>query len=603
MSLTYRPEIDGLRCLAVAAVFIFHLKRQWLAGGYLGVDVFFVVSGFLITLGLHAQSMSGQASLRQYYQRRIARILPAAFGVSLGALACATVLYQPHDAALAGRSLASVSQFVQNMALSGEDNYFDVSDDAQPYLHYWSLSVEEQFYVVFPILLLSCLRRFSPRRTIWLLAGLLLASLAAALVAHAEYPVLAFYLLPTRAWEILAGCALALHCAERSKVEGRPDARGLKPAGLLLIAIAFLFTSNEGHPKWAVLAVVGTGSVLAGSWQSTGTSFILNNRLCTFLGKISFSLYLVHWPIFSFVDYQGYLQPEHFRTLLKIVLSLSFALLSYYCLERPARKWLRVPSRQIAAYLFAIATVAVGVTLGRSAQAYYRLDANRQQLQEGGIRFAPDRETGRLVLVGDSYGTMYARTLRRLCTENNIRFTVLSSAGGDPLPDSSRAYEMWNDVERAVAAEKPDLIVLACDWEAQLRHREGRLRRCLDAMRGHAKLVVLMLAPPLPPPQATRAGIRAGAQPPFYEEPASQRQRLHWAGFLRSHSNAQVRVVDVAAQFLGPRGDLQVLGPAGEFLYYDRRHLSDAGADRVYGLLEREWRAVRSLPAESAPPR
>ncbi|MBS0659666.1 MAG: acyltransferase [Verrucomicrobia bacterium] len=144
MSLAYRPEIDGLRCLAVVAVFVFHLKRQWLPGGYLGVDIFFVISGFLISQTLLSDAAEG-ISLRRFYQRRIAHILPASFGVALLALAAAALVYQPRNLAGACTSFASASMFVQNLALTKEDDYFEALNDTQPFLHCWSLSVEEQF--------------------------------------------------------------------------------------------------------------------------------------------------------------------------------------------------------------------------------------------------------------------------------------------------------------------------------------------------------------------------------------------------------------------------------------------------------------------------
>jgi peptidoglycan/LPS O-acetylase OafA/YrhL len=206
----YRPAIDGLRAIAVLAVFFFHLDRAWLPGGFAGVDVFFVISGYLITSILQRDYERHQdLSFGRFYQRRIARLFPAFFTAALLTLAGAALIYSEQDLASAGINLAAVSLSVANLKFMLQGNYFTLSPDAQPYLHYWSLSVEEQFYLIFPALLLLLYRR-AGRHRLAALGVLCAISLIACIAVTYTRPTWAFYLLPTRAWELLVGAVLAV---------------------------------------------------------------------------------------------------------------------------------------------------------------------------------------------------------------------------------------------------------------------------------------------------------------------------------------------------------------------------------------------------------
>lgn len=154
----YRPDIDGLRAIAILSVFFFHLNHEWLPGGFVGVDIFFVISGFLITSILYHGCQTGQFSLSRFYQRRIARIFPAFFTVALATIFGASLIYTPQDFASAGANLFAACLSLANVKYMMQGSYFMISPDAQPFLHYWSLSVEEQFYLLFPIFLFITFR-------------------------------------------------------------------------------------------------------------------------------------------------------------------------------------------------------------------------------------------------------------------------------------------------------------------------------------------------------------------------------------------------------------------------------------------------------------
>jgi peptidoglycan/LPS O-acetylase OafA/YrhL len=257
-ALEYRPAIDGLRAVAVLGVFFFHLSHRLLSGGFVGVDIFFVISGYLITSIILKDCERDRFSLPRFYQRRVARLLAAFYTVSLFTFAGAAWIYTNRDLASAAASLAGAAGFVANLKFMFEGNYFIASPDAQPFLHCWSLSVEEQFYLIFPTLFVLLFRTVRKHRAL-VLTVLCLISLAGCIILTRSRPVWAFYLLPTRAWELLAGSIFAT----MKKNSGPPEGKML-PAlplmGLLLIGLTFLLLSEgPSFPGWmATLPVLGT---------------------------------------------------------------------------------------------------------------------------------------------------------------------------------------------------------------------------------------------------------------------------------------------------------------------------------------------------------
>ena len=239
--------------------FIFHLKRQWLPGGFVGVDVFSVISGFLITSILLREYEHNSFSLWKFYQRRIARLFPAFFTVALVTLLGAFFIYSAQDLASCGATLASAALSVVNFKHMLQGSYFTISPDAQPFLHYWSLSVEEQFYMLFPAILLFLYLKANRHKTV-ILVALCGASLVACIALTYRKPEWAFYLLPTRAWELMAGSILANLSANRPAADDKNSLWSALPlAGLTLIFIS-LFSLNEGptFPGYhAILPVLG----------------------------------------------------------------------------------------------------------------------------------------------------------------------------------------------------------------------------------------------------------------------------------------------------------------------------------------------------------
>lgn len=583
----YRPAIDGLRALAVLSVFIFHLDHRWLPGGFVGVDVFFVISGYLITSIILKDCEAGSFSLATFYQRRIARIFPAFFTVALATLAAAAVVYSPQDFASAGANFVATILSAANLKFMLQGDYFAISPDAQPFLHYWSLSVEEQFYLFFP-LLLPFLFKHARRHIVAILAILALGSLLACIVMTPIKPVWAFYLLPTRAWELAAGSLLAV--ASASAVSTRQRWFWLPPLGLLVILLS-LVVVREGptFPGWqAILPVAGTVAVLFPLAASNRTSERwLSNPLLVAIGKVSYSLYLWHWPVFSLVDYQCYLASDFTRLALKVGLSVIATAVSFFLIEGPFRTLLnRRPLRRLTFAAAALVTV-VCIPVGMAIRKNNYVNAELADVSKGGLVFPAKPGAPSVLLMGDSNGSMYGKVLKEICSAKGYKLTVISVAAGDPLPGSrGEASPLWDASLACVERERPDVLVLACHWQAKLALDPTRLPLALSKLAPQAGRIVVLNQPPILPPSANRARIRDGERPPFVENEDLRLTRTHANVYLKQLVSPKVSLIDIAGDFELTDGAARFLDDRGRQLYHDSTHLSGYGAERIRPLIE-----------------
>jgi peptidoglycan/LPS O-acetylase OafA/YrhL len=356
---SYRPDIDGLRALAILSVVLYHGGLIRISGGFTGVDIFFVISGYLIGGQICAEIRTGAFSFAGFYRRRARRILPAFFAVLAFVLAAGLVLLSPLDLTRMARSACAAAVSVSNILFWHSASYFDTRSDLNPLLMTWSLGVEEQFYAVIPLLLVLV---FRIRRNRIVSAVLIVSALSFLFswIALADHPALVFYMLPARAWELGIGVALAAAEQNRQR-ELVPSAwrQGLGFSGmLLLLAPFFLLTSTTPFPgPAAVLSVVGTALLLAvpSSWINRRA---LSFGPLVFIGRISYSWYLWHWPLLSFLHivYGG--TPPGLAALAAIALSFVLAIMSYYLIEQPFRRSRRSALPLLIRYAIATAVVA-----------------------------------------------------------------------------------------------------------------------------------------------------------------------------------------------------------------------------------------------------
>ncbi|MBT3071311.1 acyltransferase [Rhodomicrobium sp. Az07] len=335
----YRSEIDGLRGIAIASVVLFHSGSSQFQGGYVGVDVFFVISGYLITSIIIKESAAEDFSYLKFYARRARRILPALFFMlTLVTVAC-TALFAMQDLKSYGELLAYTVMFAANLRLAGQLDYFHPLLQQNPLLHMWSLAVEEQFYIVWPTLLLALLATFSARRAILIVAALALASLAISAVLVEILPKAAFFHLPSRGWELLAGALLALGAFPR--IRSDRIAEGMAVCGIaLLLAPVFLYSPKTTFPGFAALPpVLGCALVIwAETSRHTRVGALLSLRPIVFLGLISYSLYLWHWPIFSIAKYMSLREPQGLEGPTLIALAMLMGWFSWRFVEKPFRR-------------------------------------------------------------------------------------------------------------------------------------------------------------------------------------------------------------------------------------------------------------------------
>jgi peptidoglycan/LPS O-acetylase OafA/YrhL len=337
--MVYRAEIDGLRALAVLPVILFHAGFHLFSGGFVGVDVFFVISGYLITTIIINDMAAGTFSLTRFYVRRAKRILPALFFVMLVCLPLAALTLLPIAMKDFSQSLIAVSAFASNILFWTESGYFEQAAELKPLLHTWSLAVEEQYYIIFPLLLMM-LWWLGRLRIVAVLAVLFVASFAAAEWAAYNNPAAAFYLLPMRAWELLIG-AFAAFYLQKSDV---PLPLFAKQAGSVLglaLIVTAVFAYDEATPfpgVYALLPTVGTVLIILFATPGTWVNRLLSLKLVVGLGLISYSAYLWHQPLFAFARYQSPFEPSMMVMLGLSLFTLPLAFLSWRYIETPFRR-------------------------------------------------------------------------------------------------------------------------------------------------------------------------------------------------------------------------------------------------------------------------
>ena len=363
--LKYRPEVDGLRAVAVIPVILFHASPTLLSGGFLGVDVFFVISGFLITALLLEDMAAGTYTLARFYERRVRRILPALLVMVVVTVVLAWALMLPRGFGNTARSAAAAAAFLSNVFFWQTTDYFDIDALAQP-LYCWSLAVEEQFYILFPVLLALAWRRVSVRVLVLGLIGLTLASLALADWGSAVHPKVNYYFTFSRFWELFLG-SLGAFALRYRQMRARPVLAGIGLAAVIVSMV--LFRPATPHPgPWTLIPVLGTLMVLLWADADRGVGRLLAMRPVVAVGKISYSLYLWHYPIFSFAAAQGPVSDEVWNVVAQIAVVFAVSVASWRFVETPFRhrRAGQGPARALWIGAGAVAAViALGQVLGR----------------------------------------------------------------------------------------------------------------------------------------------------------------------------------------------------------------------------------------------
>lgn len=434
--MNYRPDIDGLRSVAVLPVIFFHAGLSIFSGGFVGVDIFFVISGYLITTIILSELQNDKFSIINFYDRRARRILPALFAVMLFCLVTGYFTMMPDEFKNLGQSLIATTAFSNNILLALTSGYWDLASEFKPLLHTWSLGVEEQYYIIIPMLLLFAWKFFKSK-ILWMFIFIFFSSLIFAIWFVSISPNIAFYILPTRAWEIALGSIVAVILSKNIINKNNLSICNLLSlSGLILILISiFTFNNKVLSPSYYLLIpTIGTCLIIIFSNENTLTYKLLSLRPIVFIGLLSYSLYLWHQPIFSFLRIYSIEEPSTNTFLISIVFIFLISYLSLKYIETPFRNKKAVSQKAI--FTFAVVGslffLAVGLFLNKNYGVPSRVfdpsikveDLDKRIYNEKIFSFKKDSFSNdsrkKLLIVGDSFGRDFTNIVLETFNTDNI---------------------------------------------------------------------------------------------------------------------------------------------------------------------------------------
>ena len=531
MKLAYRPEIDGLRGIAILSVILYHAKiilfdNTFFKGGFIGVDIFFVISGYLITtLILKELKATGQFSFLHFYGRRVRRIIPVLFFVMLSSLPVASMYMTPGSFSDYSKSILSSIAFSSNFYFHYSGSQYDADNGLLiPFLHTWSLSVEEQFYIIFPIILLVLYKYFKNHILAIMIIGLLL-SLQLAEWGSRVYPSATFYFLPSRMWELLAGATLAYFEFKNGRIVTLNSlSRTLPTLGLLFISYSIIFYDDFVlHPSFlTALPISGVCLIIWYSHKDELITKILSSRPFVWVGLISYSLYLWHYPVFAFSRIQDN-SPSEYNKLEWIMLTVALSILSYFLIEKPfrnktlSRKIIRLSlissllallvSNSLIQYkegfreslpgifssdIFATASEANALTYkdaaatAKTAKPWLALRDDNGLCDGRTSQFCTFNKGGkrRVFITGDSHMGSIMWELKSRLTEGNYTYSASTLGGCWYLPEFNKIYlktkmhdtscnvSYQQNVREMLIKEKGGIVILGGRLPAFLSHED-----------------------------------------------------------------------------------------------------------------------------------
>jgi peptidoglycan/LPS O-acetylase OafA/YrhL len=526
----YRPDIDGLRAIAVLSVVLHHLNASLVPGGFVGVDIFFVISGYLITSQVNKEACEGTFSLKQFYKRRINRIVPALVTVVVATLVVGAVLLSPADLIRLSKSMIYAMLGLSNIFFWREyGNYFAGNASEAPLLHTWSLGVEEQFYVVWPLLILLFIK-LSRRHMVGILVILTIGAIAVSQIAIGIVASASYYLLPTRFFELMIGGLLALIAAHKN-LESQRYSGVFASIGLILIG-GSLFLLNKSSPFPGINALwpcLGAALlILAGNTQHF-LSRILTNQPMVFIGLISYSLYLWHWPIIAYLNYLN-IAIGPFVGSCVVVTAILLAWLSWRFVETPFRKtgttlsFAKVFLRRFAIPLVVLLSIgaATAYTQGFSTRfdpqvsKFESILATQPEILRSGChvptamydtppnikcRLGADKPELDGMLIGDSHANHFSGMIDVMAKFEGISLMDYTMDGCSPIlgydvtgaPTYAERCRKRNKIAYAkVSANHFPLVVLAASWPKDLA--AGKLlMSSIDAILGSGAKLTLIL--------------------------------------------------------------------------------------------------------------
>ncbi|UYV15051.1 acyltransferase family protein [Porphyrobacter sp. ULC335] len=618
LAIGHRPEIDGLRSLAIAPVVLHHTAPALLPGGFAGVDVFFVISGYLITAIILGEHAAGRFSLRAFWERRVRRIVPALAVMLWITMLCGWAIMTPEDFHQFAKALFAASVFASNIHFAGGVGYFGGVEGSLPLIHTWTLGVEEQFYLAFPLLLLAMWRWRDGKLMLPMMVLLGLASFALALWLAPRMPEAAFYSLPTRLWELMLGAVCAA-LPRTPRADGRLAALGI---GLIIAAFVLIVPETPAPGPMFLLPTIGAALVLLFAGRETMAGQVLAFRPLTWLGLISFGVYLWHQPVLAFAHYM------HFGPLPPVVMalcvsaSIGLGWLSWRFIEEPVRR------RQRLAHpgaLLAVCAAALAVPLAVGAAGYTRtlLPHTAAEAQRvGGIipdgaalRVAiPSEGSLGFVLYGDSHAVQYYAAAQARFGPGAVisEPSCLAAEGASNWPGTDGKGEVCNALKdtllETVNARKVGTVIWAQRWERELfdsatdeslGNTEAKanpallaaITRTIDRLPPGTRVILMGNSPTAWPagPDMERGWLRCRAMRNATcrdSFPLAKAEGRKVSATLRALAARDPRITYIdPADTLCPGGRCLVMQD-GQLNYWDHNHMTRRAAARVMGQID-----------------
>ena len=494
----YRPEIDGLRSVAVLPVILFHAGFSLFSGGYVGVDVFFVISGYLITTILISERENGTYSLLGFYERRARRILPALFFVLVCTIPFAWRWIPPEPFEDYARSLSYAAMFISNIHFLEKSSYFDVGAEFRPLLHTWSLAVEEQYYLLFPLVLWA-LGQFVRSKFLWVFLILSALSLALAEWGWRNYPTENFFFSPSRLWELLAGSICAAILFGRAQM--RSEVGAMIGLALILFSVVFYDASLPFPSVYTLVPVMGTVLIILFAADGTWVARALSIKPMVAIGLISYSAYLWHQPLFAFARIRSISEPSVLLMSGLAVAALVLAWLTWLFIETPFRRRRVLPERRplLSASVLGIAILAGFGTWGDETKGFpSRVEEGvpgpltdwRKQVYEirqqdicrdeyaregGGLCpiYTPDAPVGRVALLGDSHAQSLLAAFETVSIDHDLAVLRGIRAACPPLlgvflvsggAEAVVCHNIAQHLANLTVQQEVDTVVIASRW-------------------------------------------------------------------------------------------------------------------------------------------
>lgn len=629
----YRPDIDGLRAVAVLSVILFHIDKNLLPGGFVGVDIFFVISGYLISLHIFQELEIGQFSIVEFYRRRIKRIAPPMLLVVFLTLVIAQFILIPEDAERVAESALWSLLSLANVYfwLYQDTSYFAAASSELPLLHLWSLGVEEQFYILWPLLLMLVYRKLSAKALMVFVAGTALASFMFGQLGYAHAPSFVYYMLPTRAGELLIGAAIAF--ATLNGIEQRLPEKATQLIALtglsLVIASLLLLTEEMTFPGYlAIPPTLGAALlILAGHDAKGWIPGFLALKPVVWIGQVSYSAYLWHWPIIAFYRY-GHAEIGIVPGASILALTFFLAWISYLLIESPARaskaSAIRIFFTQYAIPTTIIGVLAVGAMLidgyglrWKSEDYLARLNGFRDQTrpayqfdyvcQRQKINVADtqnercvtgaDTSSGpRVILWGDSNAAHYVGTISAIAQKAGFRLRNIELGSCPPLLSDPAPYVVAKRLADcrssapaiAEAINTSDVVIISATWPDYQKRSDRFLSDFFSTVRSlseSGKMVILLGKAPIIAGYDRRCREKALSYPMLDCPPSSAIANSEVSMVNEqirrfSEATANVAFFDVTP-YLCKENTCSAFGSDGSPLYYDQSHLSLPGSWKV----------------------